>query len=366
MRQLTLEDPVEATVSLASTSRIMEDSAGKFRIRTGVWNYEEAVIDVSRESEATAATAAAMFRALGNGPTRLADHVDPGLLPVERANLAKLILDLEQAGVLAPVDELNLQDAVTAALLGRLTTPYPAAPGIAERPIAFVTDSPAAQSHAEQLASSMGVTLIALEPEVIEELSTADLTSRVDGYDTERAVHRLREAISHVAVVVTCMQRPSLAMLRNLNRVVEGHDKPWVNAFIDGPFVSVVGLKSPHTGCFECFEQRALARLEDHVAYHEFARSPVGTPSALDSDAPLMSLVTVLSMTEGYLHAAVGTSRMSGRVLGIHLPTLEIQTQDLLRMPNCPACGRVARQRLKEINFNSRAAVDRITSEVLR
>lgn len=80
----------------------------------------------------------------------------------------------------------------------------------------------------------------------------------------------------------------------------------------------------------------------------------------------MLAWLTVLAVTEGYLHAAVGTSRLSGRVLGIHLPTLEIQAQDLLRMPSCPACGRVSRQRIREINFNTRAAVDRIVSEVLR
>ena len=30
------------------------------------------------------------------------------------------------------------------------------------------------------------------------------------------------------------------------------------------------------------------------------------------------------------------------------------------------ACGKVSRQRVREINFNSRAAVDRIVAEVLR
>ena len=155
-------------------------------------------------------------------------------------------------------------------------------------------------------------------------------------------------------------------MLRNLNRVLEGQDIPWVCAFVDGPFVSVVGVKSPHTGCFECFEQRSLARLEDHVTYHEFARAPLGRAARAAADAPMMHLLTTMAMTEGYLHAAVGASRISGRALSVHLPTFEIQAQDLLRMPNCPGCGRVSRQRLREINFNSRAAVDRIVSAVLR
>jgi thiazole/oxazole-forming peptide maturase SagC family component len=92
----------------------------------------------------------------------------------------------------------------------------------------------------------------------------------------------------------------------------------------------------------------------------------VGSAEPSDVDGPLMSWLTVLAVTEGYLHASVGTSRLSGRVLGIHVPTLEIQAQDLLRMPSCPACGRVARERTREINFNSRAAVDRVIAEVLR
>jgi len=200
---------------------------------------------------------------------------------------------------------------------------------------------------------------------VLERLGAADLTSRVDGLATEHAVADLRPLLDATAVV-TCFQRPSLPLLRNLNRLLEDRDIPWVCAFVDGPFVSVVGVKSPHTGCFECFEQRALARLEDHVSYHDFARSPIGRAPDRPTDAPMMSLLTTLAVMEGYLHAAVGTSRFCGRVLSIHLPTWEIQAQDLLRMPNCPACGKVSRQRLREINFNSRAAVDRIVAEVLR
>lgn len=358
-------DMTTTAYRLASTARILEDGDGRFRIRTGVWNYEEAVIDTSGESPAVGRTVSAALRELTGQATALAQHLDAELLPVERANIERLFADLEQSGILVTEGRHRGQDAITAALLGRLVSPVPGATEPPNRPVMFLSDSPAATAQAHGLADGLRIRLSQPDDAVVTELSTADLTSRTNGYDTERAVERLRPVLAEPAALVTCFQRPSLRLLRNINRVIEGADIPWISSFIDGPFVSVVGLKSPHTGCFECFEQRALARLEDHVAYHDFARANPAPPQADAADAPLMALVTVLALTEGYLHAAVGTSRFSGRVLGIHLPTMEIQTQDLLRMPNCPACGRVSRQRLKEIGFNSRAAVDRIVSQVL-
>lgn len=349
--------------TLAGTARIMADGGDKVRIRTGVWNYEEAVIDTSRESPAVARTIASAMQGLTTGPTVLDEHLDAGLLPIERANIEQLFNDLAAAGVLVTEENGRAQDAVTAALLGRLTSPFPGGePG----GILFATDCEAAHDQAASLAAGMRVPLTRLPAEVHEELGTLDLTTRMEGFDTERAIERLRGHFTGVAALVTCFQRPSLPWLRNLNRVLDGRDLAWISGLIDGPFVTVVGHKSPYTGCFECFESRALARLEDHVTYHDFARSPVGRRGDNDADAPMMSLVTTMAVTEGYLHAVAGTSRLSGRALGIHLPTMEIQMQELLRMPNCPACGRIARQRLQEINFSSRAAVDRIVSSVLR
>jgi thiazole/oxazole-forming peptide maturase SagC family component len=351
---------------LASTARLVEDGAGRFRIRTGVWNFEEAVIDISGESPAVASTVTVALRALAAGPVRVADHLGSELLPVESANVERLFGDLANAGLVVGSDHRDSQDAVTAALLGLLVSPFP---GDGEPPsgdVAFFSDSAAALAQAEHLAAGLRLRLVPLAPATVERLSTADLTSRIDGLTTEQAVADLVPALTGSAALVTCLQRPSLPLLRNINRVIEGSDVPWVCAFIDGPFVSIVGMKSPRTGCFECFEQRALARLEDHVSYHDFARSPIGAAAPRAADAPLMSLLTTMALTEGYLHAAVEVSRLSGRTLSVHLPTLEIQAQDLLRMPGCPACGKVSRLRAREINFNSRAVLDRIVAGILQ
>lgn len=359
-------DPATEVYTLASTARVMVDGETRFRIRTGVWNYEEAVIDVSQEPPTVARTVRSALQALATGPLCLPDHVDDALTPLERANVDRLVADLAQAGVVVPQRTGADQQAVTAALLGRLTSPYPGAGDTPAHDVLFWSDSAAAEEQARLLADRMRLPLTTVPAEVTGTLATADLTSQTEAFHTETTIAQLQSSLGRPAAVVTCFLRPSVPVLRNLNRVLDGTDIPWVSAFVDGPFVSVVGVKHPHTGCFECFEQRALARLEDHISYHEFVRAAEAAPPPEGHDAPLMHLLSVLAVTEGYLHATVGSSRLSGRAVSVHLPTFEIQAQDLLRMPHCPCCGRVARQRLREIDFNSRAAVDRIVSGVLQ
>ena len=116
------------------------------------------------------------------------------LLPIERANVEKLFADLAQAGVLVPAAERIGQEAVTAALLGRLTSPYPGAATPPEKPVLLLTDSPAAREQAGALATSLRLGLADLPDEVRQTLDTADLTSRIEGYHTERETHRLRAA----------------------------------------------------------------------------------------------------------------------------------------------------------------------------
>ncbi|WP_190256668.1 hypothetical protein, partial [Dactylosporangium sucinum] len=273
---MSVDENMPATYVLASTARLVEDGAGRFRIRTGVWNYEEAVIDVSGEPQPVAAAVAAALRTLATGPVRVADNLGPELLPVESASVERLFGDLAEAGMIVPAHDRGSQDAITAALLGRLVSAFPGGGEPPDGEVAFFSDSAAATAQAEHLAAAMRLRLVPLAPATVERLSTVDLTSRIDGLTTEQAVTDLVPALTGSAALVTCLQRPSLPLLRNINRVIEGSEMPWVCAFIDGPFVSVVGMKSPRTGCFECFEQRALARLEDHVSYHDFARSPVG------------------------------------------------------------------------------------------
>jgi hypothetical protein len=49
--------------------------------------------------------------------------------------------------------------------------------------------------------------------------------------------------------------------------------------------------------------------------------------------------------------------RLTGRVVNVYLPLLEVQVQDLLRVPYCPACGYVARGQMNEMYTSTKRLV---------
>ena len=110
-----------------------------------------------------------------------------------------------------------------------------------------------------------------------------------------------------------------------------------------------------------------ISRLEDHVQYARFIEETRTDVETFKTDRPnqiLMDLLANLSFAEGFMYSVVGSSRFSGRLLSIYLPTLEIQMQNLLRVPFCEACGTVSRAKFKELNISSRRIIDDLTEHV--
>jgi len=223
---------------------------------------------------------------------------------------------------------------------------------------------------------AMGAQVRVLPDSFFRELHHADLTSGMGGVDALDTCARLREYLEPFDSIVACISKASILAFRNLNRLGCSLEKPLVVGLIDGPFATIVGTDSPRTGCLECFEQRSLARLEDHVSYHSFA--PVGIAGggiAGDGIAGddgsrtrangVESLLCAFLVNEAILLRTLGTARFIGRALSVYLPTYEMQAQDVLRIASCPACGHVSRDIMQEINFNSRVIVDRHVQEAL-
>ena len=123
---------------------------------------------------------------------------------------------------------------------------------------------------------------------------------------------------------------------------------------IDGPFMTVLSTLPMESGCFECFEHRMLARLEDTLVYHQFVRG-AGMGSRANGRwlAPQLHMLLAMALSEAFLYATVGMLRLAGRILNIYLPLLEIQVQDLLRNPYCPACGFISKSQMNEMYTSS-------------
>jgi thiazole/oxazole-forming peptide maturase SagC family component len=158
-------------------------------------------------------------------------------------------------------------------------------------------------------------------------------------------------------------------MLRNLNRVLIKAEKPLILGLVDGPFASVLSVVPHQSGCFECYEQRLLARLEDTFAYHQYVRHTANSDGAAGAKsaaayAPGLHMLAGAVISEAFLYATLSVLRLAGRALSVYLPLLEVQVQDLLRVPYCPGCGFIATAQMKEMYTSSRRLVSEMVARV--
>ncbi|MER6444011.1 hypothetical protein [Streptomyces venezuelae] len=354
--------PSDPRVVLATSVRLLAVEPGVIRLRWGIWNFSEVNVDLRAESPAVLSAMTGLFETLAAGKAADGTFADAvGLTPVERANLQLAVTELRQAGFLAYDRASERGGDMARALLGNLDLYGAGEP--AEATVAFAADSPSAAAYVAGQAEALGLPLELLPADFLDGLRGADLTSGMGGLAAADALKRLSAGVEHCDSLVVHLGQASILALRGLNRLACHLEKPVVVGLVDGPFATVVGADSPRTGCLECFEQRSLARLEDHIGYHSMvgATAPGGAGRANGVE----SLVCAHLVNEAVLLRSLGTSRFLGRALSIYLPTYEIQAQDVLRIGTCPACGHVARDVVREINFSSRVIVDRHVREAL-
>ncbi|MCP9210394.1 hypothetical protein [Streptomyces cucumeris] len=346
----------EPGIVLATSVRLLAVEPGVIRLRWGIWNFSEVTVDLRAESPGVRAAMTALFDTLAAGETAdgTFDGVT-GLSPVERANLKLAVTELRQAGFLAYDRPSEHGAEMARALLGNLDL-FGAAES-SRATVAFVADSPSATAYVSRQAESLGNPVELLPAEFLAELGDADLTSGMGGLAAADTLKRLSGYVEHCDSLIVSISQASILTLRNLNRLACHLEKPVLVGLIDGPFATVVGAESPRTGCLECFEQRSLARLEDHIGYHAFVGANV--PKANSGPSGVEWLLCAFLVNEAVLLRSLGTSRFLGRALSIYLPTYEMQAQDVLRIGTCPACGHVSRDIVEEINFSSRVVIDR-------
>ena len=334
------------------------------RLRWGIWNFQEAALDLSRESPGVRKAMLDFFAKLTSGKsTPSSFENDPDLSAIEAANLEMVINELRQTGFLNFDRPEDHGTQMARALLGNLDLYRDA--GSFEARVAFASDSTSAVDYMESQVPRLGISVDALPASFMQSLHDADFTSGMGGLPEVDRLELLCKQLEIYDSMIFCISRASILALRNLNRVMLKIKKPMIVGLIDGPFVTVTGCDVPATGCLECFEQRSLARLEDHVSYHQFARSGAIGASSSGQANGVESLLCATLLNEAVLLCKMGVSRFIGRALSTYLPTYEMQAQDVLRIPTCPACGHVSRDISEEINFSSRVVIDEHTRQAL-
>ena len=155
--------------------------------------------------------------------------------------------------------------------------------------------------------------------------------------------------------------------MRKLNRLLLRASIPMVLAVLDGPFLSITSIKGNETACYECYENRVIVRNEELSSYKKFYEQTGGMGMLTEKTymTPILQMFASFALFEAFLLASVGKCKMAGRVLNVYLPIMEIQIQDLLRIPYCPACGHIAKARYNEMYTTSKEVVRNLVDKVM-
>jgi thiazole/oxazole-forming peptide maturase SagC family component len=340
-------------------------SGDEIRFRKGVWSYNEATVKLGGQAERTVRFFNAVYEALLQGQNVDVDAIagEVSASAEELVSYCELLENLKQQQFLHDTQQKDVTQVISALLGGNLSgfEEYVGTP----RPVLFFSDSSYAREAAQSLSREIGLPLDILDDETARALAQADLTTRTDAVQHMETVVRFEKVFHAYAGVLACVAAPNLSMLRNLNRLLVDAEKPLVLGLIDGPFMSVLATLATQSGCFECFEQRMLARLEDTVVYHRFAKATAGdAPVSGSFFAPPLHILTAAVISEGYLYSTLGMLRLAGRIVNIYLPLLEIQVEDLLRVPYCPACGFISKAQMNEMYTSSKRLVAEMLTKV--
>lgn len=175
-------------------------------------------------------------------------------------------------------------------------------------------------------------------------LENPDTSWLADGLATEERLAAF--AGWRGAVVVAPSRVVNPVRMKVMNRAALRHRFRWLHAAFDGPFILVGPTFLPgQSSCYECLETRVFLNLREAASYQRYksalARAEVrlGSPPLL---APLAGVLTSHLAMEASNLVLTGWTFTVGRMLAIHLPTMEISFPDVLRVPGCAGCGSVA------------------------
>lgn len=352
--------------ALSQDARIFYNGRDEIRIRKGIWNYTEATLNLSGQDEVVKQTFIQIFNDLNEEKIIDLEPISSkfSLNNEQKDQVSNVLQTLRYQFYLKSTEEQHMERIISL-MFGGIYQPSEYVPMKPTRALVF-TDSLYSQKIAKQIAADMNYPIDILDEKTFNDLKTADFTTKTDFLETIKGIDRMEKAIAPYSVVIGCLEKPSISFLRNLNRLLVKVNKPLVLSMIDGPFLTFLTINPPQTGCFECYENRLMARMESLAVYHNFANSTRTALNEVKSSFtnPILHVLTGIALAEGFLLSTINVAKSSGRVVNVYLPVMEIQVQDLLRVPYCPACGFVAKSEMTELFTSSKMIVNKLLDSI--
>lgn len=354
---------------LGQNVSIYKTNPTEIRIRKGIWNYEEAVLDMSMLSKELQDVMAEVLDKLDKG-----ESIQPDVYIKERISepesqtlFSDAINSLKAQKYLVSTDESKTAALMTELLGGVFANRFGYVPENLQ-PVLYITDLDSTAKYVKFLSEDIGLPATVVSVKELHQFAESDLTTRYEGLSTTSQYNELSKILSPYKCVAMALSNPGMTFLRNLNRVAVADSVMLSMALIDGPFLTAMTFKPTETGCFECFENRVMARLQEISAYREFSKKFTIKDSAgksLSHISPLLNTFASIPMFEAFMYSCIGKTTLAGRILNVYLPALEIQVQDLLRISSCPACGFISLAKMEEMYTSTTKIVENLASKIL-
>lgn len=341
----------------------------EIRFRKGIWNYEEATLDLNWfETDTIKDAVVDVIKNLQEGKTvDVGDfHSKYHLSSDENSCLIELLDALSEQAYLDDGSNEERDMLLKYLIGGTVPDAMFNQAGNQYKTVTVIADSEKIEKYIKELAEDIKLNVTLMPENEWRELERADLTSQLNALPTIDQQNKWSMAFETCACVVVCMENPHVKLLRNLNRILLKQGKPMVLSLLDGPFISLMTIKGDETACYECYENRVMSRLLDIPAYRNFVNETGGTMVKRNKTyaTPILQTAASIALFDALLYINVNKAKLAGRLLNIYIPLLEIQVQDLLRVPFCSACGHIAKANYEEMYTSSRQIVNKLIDSI--
>lgn len=153
----------------------------------------------------------------------------------------------------------------------------------------------------------------------------------------------LRAALASAHLVVVAAESMSLRLMHTVNEVALELRKPWLAVQMDGSEAFVGPLFVPgESACYNEFqlqhEASSGAVKDEYLTYKEALNSPELRFEHL-SLPPFVQTACGFAATAVMRFLSTGKCFLLGRCLRIDFERLSVDTEEVLRLPRCPACS---------------------------
>ena len=356
-------------IKLYDSVSIFFNSDDEIRFRKGIWNFEEASLTLNDlEDNMREVVMFIVKELLDDKLISFDDILKKFSLNEKDSNLLNDIINsLIGNRFLEYDDKKNNMLNTVYEFIGEYFYDIPDESKVQKNKIIFITDNDRLKEYAKLASEDLYMNVDMMSSDDIKKIEKSNITDTTDAIDNIETQKELLKLFDGISCVVVSVEKPRLSLLRNINRLLLEKSIPIVISILDGPFLNITTIKGKETACYECFENRVVARNESLTVYNNFVKQTMNfkIKNKKTYITPILQSFTSIALYEAFLFAAIGKCKLAGRVINVYIPSIEIQIQDLLRVPFCPACRHISRAKYNEMYTSSKEVIEKFSSKVI-